>query len=154
VESFSVGRTANLADGEIRAYVSRVDADAGTIDLAVNGLERMSLSTGLASGFTGTSGAACLLSAVGIEDGAARLAAACGDDRPEPAGFGPGTTALLSDGVKAFVSYGADSMARIAVNGQNTVILPVGEATEVPGKSCSVKVEGIDRGFVALSSDC
>lgn len=153
-ESFSVGRTASLAGGEIRAYVSRVDGDAGTIDLAVNGLERMSLSAGQATGFAGTSGAACLLSAVGIADGAAQLAAACGDDRPEAVGFGPGTTASLAEGVRAFVSFGADNMARIAVNGQKTVTLPVGETTDVPGKSCAVKVEGIDRGFVSLSSDC
>lgn len=154
VESFSVGRTANLAGGEIRAFVSRVNGDDGLAEVAVNGLDRLALSAGQATAFEGSSGAACLLSLAGIKDGAAELAAACGDDRPEAQGVAPGNTAQLASGVSAFVSYGAANMARIAVNGQATTLVPVGKSTEVSGKSCSVKVEGVDRGRVALSTDC
>ncbi len=151
---FGVGRTANLAGGEIRAFVSRVDTEAGLVEVAVNGLDRISLSAGRATGFAGVSGGACLLSVLGVADGAAELGATCGDDRPEPHGVAPGVAADLASGVRAFVSYGANNMARIAINGQKTQTIAVGKSAPVEGKSCSVKVEGVDRGMVALSTDC
>lgn len=148
------GQTRTLADGEIRAFVSRIDAEAGRATLAVNGLDRITLSAGRSTEMAGLSGGACLVGLAGItEDGAASVSASCGDQRPEAVGYGPGQTAVLGN-ARVFVSKAADGAARIAINGQSVQMIEVGGEASVEGARCSVRLEGTDRGMADFSSDC
>lgn len=148
------GMTASLADGALRVFVSRVLAEDGRASVAVNGLDLMTMGAGYATEVTGLGEEACLLRLDAVTEGGADFSASCGDARPEPEGATAGETAALGDGLRVFVSRASDGIARIAVNGQDTVSLATGESTGVPGQRCAVTVEGVDRGHVSLSSDC
>lgn len=78
---------------------------------------------------------------------------------PEPEGVTPGNIEMLADGaLRVFVSAvdDADATARIAINGIETQMLRVGRSArvDVDGQSCSVTLDGIDRGHVQLSGSC
>ena len=148
------GETRSLADGEIRAFVSRIDAKAGLASLAVNGLDRMTLAAGRSTEVIGSGGKACLVGLAGItEDGAASVLASCGDDRPAPVGYGAGQTAVMGN-TKVFVSKAADGQARVAINGQTLTTLDVGKPVQVEGQRCMLRLECTDRGMADFSSDC
>ncbi|GAA0293772.1 ABC transporter C-terminal domain-containing protein [Rhodovulum strictum] len=69
------GETASFGDGSVRVFVSRVDADAGSARIAVNGTAMATLSTGEAVSLDETG---CSVSLVAIEDGRASFGYACG----------------------------------------------------------------------------
>jgi hypothetical protein len=153
-DGFSPGETAVLSDGALRVFVSRLDEAGGTAHLRANGQD-VAVGVGQ-SAMVASEGGDCRVTLDALGGGKAAVSGACGDALPEPDGAAPGTTVDLADGLRVFVSGVTDGGARIAVNGVNTVTLPVGDSVEatVDGKSCSVSVEGIDRGRVALGYVC
>lgn len=89
----------------------------------------------------------------------AETAAAEPAAEPEPEGVTPGNVEMLADGaLRVFVSAvdDADGTARVAINGIETQMLRVGRSArvDVDGQSCSVTLDGIDRGHVQLSGSC
>ncbi|SFR03553.1 hypothetical protein [Poseidonocella sedimentorum] len=151
---YRAGQTVMLADGALRVFVSRVDDGEGRVSLAVNGFERVMLGQGRATEVRGGDGAACLLSVGEVSADGVALAAPCGADRAEPRGVTAGSTARLTDGLRVFVSRVSDGAARIAINGRSLQSLSVGEAADVPGQRCALRLEGIDRGHVDVSTTC
>jgi hypothetical protein len=153
-EGYTAGQTAVLSDGALRAFVSRVDDAAGAVRLRVNGAD-LTLVAGASETLTGPNGE-CRITLDAIDRGHAALSGACGDALGEPDGAAPGTMVDLAEGLRVFVSGVTDSGARIAVNGVQTKTIAVGEAIEVKvgDRSCSVSVETVDRGRVALGYVC
>ena len=174
-EGLGAGATAILADGSVRAFVSRVTEDGARV--SVNG-ELVTLAVG-----ESTAAGDCSVTLDGIDGGKASLSAACtgegdasGEDAaaaeapaegdaaaateeaaPIEGGTGIGQTAMLGDGaVRVFVSgIGADgSSARIAVNGVETRTVAAGDSIETGEEGCTVTVDAIGAGSVALSYGC
>jgi len=154
VEGFGAGETAVLSDGALRVFVSRIDAAAGTASVRANG-EDLVLAVGQPQTLAAATGA-CKITLDAVGEGSAAVSGACGDALPAPDGAAPGTTVDLAEGLSVFVSGVTDAGARIAVNGVQTVTVPVGEGVDatVGDKRCRVSVEGVDRGRVALGYVC
>lgn len=157
-DALSVGQTAVFADGALRVFVSRLDADAGEARVAINGQETMSMGVGrFRNAMAGET--LCRVTLDGISDGGASLSHLCGDDVPAPSGATVGQTIGLSDGgARVFVSRIDAELdrARIAINGLDTVDIMVGETvdTEVDGQSCGLTLESLDRGHADFSISC
>ena len=152
------GETAVFGDGALRAFVSRVDPQKGAARLSVNGSSAV-LAVGEAIGVTTDDGTYCRLMLSGLQGNQVALNAGCGDELPEPEGVLPGNVMLLAEGsVRVFVSGISEdgNAARIAVNGVDTQSVDVGESVEVTveDQNCQVTLDSIDRGHVALSTDC
>ncbi|MCO8144989.1 hypothetical protein NHN26_07100 [Rhodovulum tesquicola] len=159
-----VGETAILADGAIRAFVSRVDAAGQMARLSMNGMM-----SDIAAGRSVTlavDGQTCDVTADAIADGKVSLSAECAATATEsaaaPAGIGDGTgiavgeTAIFGDGaVRVFLSRvdAAAGTARIAVNGLATTTLAVGESVEADG-ACSVALGGVEGNRASLGYAC
>ena len=141
---------------------TKIGGDVQTLGQSLQGVIEKSSSehrAALESGLAGLRGqntaapAAAPAAAAGAAPGAAAPAASAAPVE----GFGPGETAVLSDGaLRVFVSGVGDGSARLAVNGVQTVTVAVGEGVEATAgdKACTVTVEGIDRGRVALGYVC
>jgi hypothetical protein len=153
-EGFGAGQTAILSDGAMRVFVSRVDDAGGKAHVRVNGND-MALSVGQSETFSGDGGD-CRVTLDAIDRGHASVSGACGDDLPAPEGTAAGTSVQLADGLRVFVSGVTDGGVRLAVNGVATQVVPVGEAIDVAvgEQTCSVSVETVDRGRVALGYVC
>lgn len=153
-EGHGPGQTAVLSDGALRVFVSRVDAAAGTARLRVNGTD-MTLAAGQSATLPSADGD-CRLTLDAVDGGLAAVSGACGDALPAPEGTAPGTAVQLAEGLRVFVSAVGDAGARIAINGVETRVVPVGEAVEVEvgEQTCAVSVENVDRGHVALGYVC
>lgn len=165
----SVGETAVLAEGALRVFVSRLDADAGMARLSINGSDT-TLALGEATTVSLESGD-CAVSVISIGADGAALASDCGvvpvadapvttDVPPAPAeGFRPGEVAILADGdLRVFVSgLAADnSTARLAINGLALETVSSGGSIAVASgdKSCTVSVTGVGNGLVGLDGSC
>ncbi|ETW10726.1 hypothetical protein ATO8_20639 [Roseivivax marinus] len=154
LEGIAAGETASFADGAVRVFVSRVDAESGAARLSINGA-LAALSTG-ETYEADTEGGPCMVALDSVSGRRAVVSAACGDALPAPEGARAGNTIRLADGdVRVFVSgVSADSTsARIAVNGVVPQTVALGDSVDA-GDGCSVTVDGIDRGHVSVSSDC
>ncbi|WP_306133526.1 hypothetical protein [Roseivivax marinus] len=154
LEGIAAGETASFADGAVRVFVSRVDAEAGAARLSINGA-LAALSTG-ETYEADTEGGPCMVALDSVSGRRAVVSAACGDALPAPEGARAGNTIRLANGdVRVFVSgVSADSTsARIAVNGVVPQTVALGDSVDA-GDGCSVTVDGIDRGHVSVSSDC
>lgn len=151
--TFGAGETAMLSDGALRVFVSRVDAQAGTTQVRIAGAD-MTLAVGKPEMVPGAT--ACRLTLDAIDGNRAAMSGACGDALPAPEGVAPGATVNLAEGLRVFVSGTTDAGARIAINGVTTRIVPVGSAVDVAvgDKTCTVTVQGVDRGRVALGGAC
>ena len=150
-EGLGVGETAIFADGALRAFVSRIDGEGGSVRLAVN-TEVMTLSAGETANIGD-----CVLALDSIHERTAMVSAACGDALPSPEGARPGEVVRFADGdVRVFVSGMSedDGTARIAVNGLSLQPVSVGESLQVPDMNCAVTLDSVDRGHASLSSDC
>lgn len=174
-DPLGVGETAQFADGQVRAFVSRVDPAGGSVRLMVNGE-----ATALGSGGTtrvALGDSSCTVAVMGLDDGKATLGSDCGAaasggseeggeseaaaapaEAPED-GHRAGEVASLADGkLRVFVSGLADdgSAARIAVNGVQTQLVNAGESVEVEtGEgACTVTVTGVGNGMVGLEASC
>ncbi len=149
----SAGETAELSDGAIRVFVSRVDDSAGTARLNINGTNA-TLGSGQSQTFT-ANGSDCRVTLAAIDRGHVVLAGGCGGDLPEPEGTAPGNTVTLGDGAaRVFVSGITGKGARIAINGVESHTVAAGELVDVGDKGCKVTVKSIDRGHVALDYAC
>lgn len=148
------GEAAVVSDGALRVFVSRLDEEKGTAHVRVNGTDLV-LALGKPQTVAGQDGE-CQLTLDAVGGGKAAISGACGDALPEPAGAAPGTMVNLAEGLRVFVSGVTETAARIAVNGVQTVTVPLGQSVEAEAgdKSCTVTVDGIDRGRVALGYAC
>lgn len=149
----SAGATAMLADGTIRAFVSKVMDDSARV--SINGT-MSTLATG-ASTEVMAGGSTCQVTLNSVADGLADLSAACGADIPAAKGLGAGETAVFDDGkVRVFVSgVTADGAARIAVNGLDLETVTTGTSLNVGEQAgCTVTVDSISMGKVALGFGC
>lgn len=146
-----VGETFVLAGGAVRAFVQRVDAEAGTALLSVNGAAAQ-LSPGEAITVRHDAGACRLaLSEVGADG--VRISSDCDMPAGEGAAYGPGEMASLGDGqLRVFVSGILGDTARLAINGLDTQSLRVGESHSV--ENCTVSVTGIRGNRVLLDGGC
>ena len=157
-DGLGVGQTAVFADGALRVFVSRLDAEAGEALVAINGLETAAVTVGrFRNAMAGET--LCRVTLDGISDDGAELSHLCGDDVPAPSGATVGQTIALSDGgARVFVSrIDAElDQARVAINGLDTVDLMIGETVdvEVDGQSCGLTLESLDRGHADLSVSC
>jgi hypothetical protein len=153
-EGHTPGQTVVLSDGALRVFVSRLDEAGGTAHVRVAG-EDLALTLGKPAIVTGDAGE-CQVTLDALGGGKAALSGVCGDALPEPAGAAPGSVVDLAEGLRVFVSGVSDEGARIAVNGVQTVTLPVGEAIEAKAgdQTCRVSVDAVDRGRVALGYTC
>jgi hypothetical protein len=172
-QGLGAGETAILAEGAIRAFVSRVDDAAQSVRVLVNG--SMETLGSAAPVKVSVDGQDCAVKLDGIDRGKVALSAECGSaagsaggDAAAPAGeaaaapsetteggVAPGNVASFADGsVRIFVSWIAEdgSAARIAVNGTDQTTLAVGESTEVDG--CNVSLTGISSGRASLGYGC
>ena len=153
----TAGQTEVLSGGAIRVFVSRIDDAAGTARLAINGVL-----TDIAAGQSSTlvaGGEDCQVTVTQIDRGHVALGGGCGGDLPDPEGVTAGNTVMLGEGaVRVFVSGVAEDgqSARIAVNGVSAQSADLGEAVDVTvdEQTCSVTVDGIDRGHVKLGYAC
>ena len=144
---------ARTVNGAIRAFVSRVEADA--VHVAINGIDTRRIREGR-SRTVDLDGTLCLLTVDAVDRGHVQISSACGDDLPAPSGATPGQTVALGDGAARVFISGADpsgESARIAVNGVATQTVEPDSVIEV-GEDCAITVEGIDRGHVDLSYAC
>ncbi|MEQ8902631.1 MAG: hypothetical protein RID11_16790 [Roseovarius sp.] len=150
-EARRVGETFVLADGAVRAFVQRVDAEAGTALLSVNGAAAQ-LSPGEAITVRHDAGACRLaLSEVGADG--VRISSDCDMPAGDGAAYGPGEMASLGDGqLRVFVSGILGDAARLAINGLDTQSLRVGESHSV--EDCTVSVTGIRGNRVLLDGGC
>lgn len=153
-DGYTPGQTVTLSDGALRVFVSRLDEGTGTAHVRANGQD-LALAVGKAAPVAGEAGE-CLLTLDALGGGKAALSGACGDALPEPAGAAAGTVIDLAEGLRVFVSGVSDDSARIAINGVETVTVPLGEAVEAEAgdQRCRVSVDAIDRGRVALGYTC
>ncbi|MBN9887346.1 hypothetical protein [Salipiger abyssi] len=166
-DPLGVGETALFDDGRVRAFVSRLDPQGGSVRLAVNG-GLVALGAG---GSAPVAGGDCSVAVMALRDGRVTLGSDCGGagERAEAApaeagkvpeeGYRPGHMARLADGaLRVYVSgLGADgSAARLAVNGIETEMVATGSSleVEVDGKACSVTVTGVGGGLVGLEGAC
>lgn len=154
VEGFGPGETAILSDGALRVFVSRIDDAGQSAAVRVNGAD-MTLAAGEPR-MLATGAGDCKLTLDAVGGGKAALSGVCGDALPAPEGVAPGQTVTLAEGLRVFVSGVVGEGARIAVNGPQTELVPVGASVEVTAgdKTCQVSVTGIDRGRVALDHTC
>lgn len=154
-EGLTSGKTAILADGAIRVFVSRVDDAASAARLSINGaLAQLSQGHSVA---LRPDGEYCRVMLDGVDRGHALVSAACGDDLPAPEGVTPGAAAVLGDGAaRVFLSSvsGDDTSARIAVNGLDVLNVSAGETVPVGEAGCHVSVNQIDRGHVSFGYSC
>ena len=173
-DPLGVGETALFADGDVRAFVSRLDPQGGAVRLMVN---RQMAALG-AGGSTRVSmgGGTCTVAVMGLEDGRVTLGSDCGSagteseemqgegdsaassEAPED-GVRAGEVARLADGqLRVFVSGLASdgSGARIAVNGVRTQMVGTGESIDVTAgdAACTVTVTGVGNGMVGLEGSC
>lgn len=178
-DPLGVGETALFADGDVRAFVSRLDPQGGAVRLMVN---RQMAALG-AGGSTQVSmdGGTCTVAVMGLENGRVTLGSDCGStgaageemqgdgdsaasgsapsaEAPED-GVRAGEVARLADGqLRVFVSGLASdgSGARIAVNGVRTQMVGTGESIDVTAgdAACTVTVTGVGNGMVGLEGSC
>lgn len=157
VSGSGIGETILLADGAIRAFVSRIDETAQRVRLQING-ETTDLGAGDEIDVS-AGGTDCRLGVSGIGGGQVALDGTCGDALAAPEGATPGEMLALADGnVRVFVSAidAAGQTARIAINGLVTQKAGIGESIDVATEAgpCAVTVTGIDRGHVNLDAAC
>ncbi|MCR9085940.1 MAG: hypothetical protein NXH97_04250 [Rhodobacteraceae bacterium] len=154
-EGLTSGKTAILADGAIRVFVSRVDDAARSARLSINGaLAHLTEGHSVA---LRPDGDYCRVMLDGVDRGHARVSAACGDDLPAPEGITPGSATVLGDGAAhVFLSAVSadDTTARIAVNGVDLQSVDAGGTVRVGDTRCHVNVDQIDRGHVSFSYGC
>lgn len=170
-----IGRVVVFGDGAARVFLSGIDPQSGSARIALNGPGTSTVELGVP-----VTAGACEITLTGFtESGGATFSGACGTDAPAsaaspaaasspapaptavPAGAGDGTaiavgsTAVLVEGkLRVFVS-GTDpaaKTARIAVNGVETTMLPVGEPTAFGG--CTLTLTGVEDGAATLSGGC
>ncbi|TCP38709.1 hypothetical protein [Rhodovulum marinum] len=164
-----VGETAILADGAIRAFVSRVDEAGQTARLSINGaLSEVAAGDTIA---VAADGQDCSVSVDAIGGGTVSLSASCTAAEAEPAAEEPGSgsaaaaaaegtmvgvgeTALFGGSeVRVFVSRVTADAAVIAVNGLATTTLAVGGSIPV-GDACNVALAGVEGNAAALGYAC
>lgn len=166
-----VGATAVLADGAVRVFLSRVDAEAETAEVAVNGLARTLLALG------GTTEAEdCTVTLTGLAPGRATVDAVCGGAAAAPGaeaaaaepaaaagagGLGDGSalaigqTAVFGEGAaRVFLSAvdAAAGAARLSINGAAPEALAVG-ASAAAG-ACTVTLTGIEGRRASVAGVC
>jgi len=150
-EARGVGETFVLAGGAVRAFVQRVDAEAGTALLSVNGAAAQ-LSPGEAITVRHEAGA-CRLALGEVDADGVRISSDCDMPAGEGTAYGPGEMASLGDGqLRVFVSGILGDAARLAINGLETQSLRVGESHSV--ENCTVSVTGIRGNLVLLDGGC
>ncbi|MGR3376965.1 hypothetical protein [Salipiger abyssi] len=165
-DPLGVGETALFDEGRVRAFVSRLDPQGGSVRLAVNGA-LVALGAG---GSAPVAGGDCSVAVMALRDGRVTLGSDCGTGESAEAapaeagkvpeeGYRPGHMARLADGaLRVYVSgLAADgSAARLAVNGIETQRVATGSSLEVEadGKACSVTVTGVGGGLVGLEGAC
>lgn len=150
------GQTVTLGDN-LRVFLSRADAEAGTAMVAVNGLGRTTLRVGQPAGVT-VAEDFCHLTLNGISDAGLDLSHVCGVDVPAPVGIGVGQTHVFEEGARAFLSRldPANGVAEVAVNGLTAEPLTFDTPLRVRTDAgrCELVLANIDRGHAALSLNC
>lgn len=148
------GETALFADGALRVFVSRIDADAGEARLTVNG-NTVTLSTG-ATTTVSAGGLECSVIMNAVSTEGAGLSAVCGDDLAEPNGIAVGETETLMDGkLRVFASKIDEESARLAINGELTT-LDVGAVAraDLADERCRVTLSSVDRAHAEVLVNC
>ncbi|MEI4232136.1 hypothetical protein [Roseovarius sp. D22-M7] len=157
-EARGVGETFVLADGSVRAFVQRADAQAGRAQLSVN-----RVSSDLAVGETvvvSHAGGACRVGVAAVTGAGVRIGSDCNTPAEGAAlgdAYAPGNLAMLADGqLRVFVSGIFGDEARLAINGLETRRVRVGDTQSVTmgEASCSVTVNGIRGNSVLLTGGC
>lgn len=151
------GATAVLADGALRAFVSRVDSEHGEAVLFLNGTTDWVYVAEGSAVRADAGDLPCLLSLDAISGGTAELSALCGDDMPPPVGTQVGSTASFEEGaLRVFVAgaFEQDGVARLALNGFDTEWALVGDVLEDDHSGCALRVDNVDRGHVAMTANC
>jgi hypothetical protein len=161
-ERIGIGQTAVLADGALRVFLSRVDAEGQSARVAVNGqaTETLVLGNGLTAGdcrvtLTGIEGREAIVDAVCGAEAAAAPAAETAGAAGAGSGIGIGETAVFADGaLRVFLSaiLPDGSGARVAINGQETVTIAAGE--NVAAGDCTLTLAGIDGRQASFAADC
>lgn len=173
-EPLRVGETALFADGQVRAFVSRLDPRGGSARLMING-EAVGLGSGGSAPVSfGNKRCSIVVMGLGAEgvtlgsdcdaaETAGGMAQASGEGSNTPPapdeGFRAGEVAMLADGrLRVYVSglAGDGSAARIAVNGVTTQIVASGGSVDVEtgDGACTVTVTGVGNGLVGLEGSC
>ncbi|AUC54810.1 hypothetical protein CDO87_17245 [Sagittula sp. P11] len=164
-EAMGVGQTAIFADGALRVFVSRLDAQSGSARLSINGEPSMLGAGGTTEASVGEQ--TCAVSVMALTDEGVTLGSDCkgaaqqqaaASEAPEN-GMKPGNVVSLADGaVRVFLSSVDDEngMARIAVNGVSTQSVAVGDSVDVTSgdQNCTVTVTGIGQGQAAFEATC
>lgn len=168
-EAMGVGQTAIFADGALRVFVSRLDAQSGSARLSINGEPSMLGAGGTTEASVGEQ--TCAVSVMALTDEGVTLGSDCKGAAQEEAeqqaaaseapenGIKPGNVVSLADGaVRVFLSSVDDEngMARIAVNGVSTQSVAVGDSVDVTSgdQNCTVTVTGIGQGQAAFEATC
>lgn len=161
-ERIGIGQTAVLADGALRVFLSRVDAEGQSARVAVNGqaTETLVLGNGLTAGdcrviLTGIEGREAIVDAVCGADAAAAPAAETDGAAGAAGAIGIGETAVFGEGaLRVFLSsiLPDGTGARVAINGQETVTIAAGES--VTAGDCALTLAGIDGRQASFSADC
>lgn len=168
-EPMGVGETAIFADGALRVFVSRLDAQSGSARLSINGKSSMLGAGGTTHASVGEQ--TCAVSVMALTDDGVTLGSDCKGAAQEEAeqqaaaseapenGMKPGNAVSLADGaVRVFLSSVDDQSgsARIAVNGVTTQRVAVGDSVEVSSgdQNCTVTVTGVGQGQAAFDAKC
>lgn len=151
---FKPGETAVFADGALRMFVSRLDAEAQAVRVSVGG-EMKTLAVGqgrtmaVADDF-------CRVTVSSVSGNGAAMDAVCGDDLPVPEGISAGETSVFADGaLRVFASRVLEDEARLSVNGEMQT-LAIGRSVPVMAgdENCRVYLDALDRGHALVSTKC
>ncbi|WP_074218663.1 hypothetical protein [Rhodovulum sp. ES.010] len=166
----AVGGTAILADGAVRAFVSRIDTEGQRARVSVNGtMQDLAVGDSMT---VAADGQDCAVTLDAVGGGQAALSAACGapedtgeaatDSAAAPAATGDGTTvavgetALFGDGaVRVFLARvdAEAGRARIALNGLETTTIAVGDSADAGG-GCALSVSGVEANRATFGYAC
>lgn len=148
------GQTALFSDGNLRVFVSRLDAHTDSLRASVNG-ERKTLRQDVGRTVPVGDGH-CRIMLDGVSDNGALISAVCGDDLPPAEGISAGETALLQDGaLRVFASRITEDTARLSANGAEVTLDAGDRATLMIGeRSCRLTLEQVDRGHAQVSAEC
>lgn len=148
------GETALFAEGSVRVFVSRLDAQTDSIRVSING-DRKTLREGIGRTLSAADGF-CRVTLDGVSNNGALISAVCGDDLPPAEGISAGETAILNDGgLRVFASRITEDTGRLSVNGAQVDLDAGDRATIMTGdQSCRLTLEQVDRGHAQVSADC
>lgn len=151
-EGLAAGNTVSFQDGAIRVTVSRVDHEAKTARLSING-ETVGLNLHRTA-LVDAGGMRCGVTLDAVDRGHAALSTACGGALQVSDMVAPGKTVSLGDGAaRVFLSSADDQGARFAVNGQSMHKIDAGGSVAI-GSGCTVSVEQVKDGQASFGYSC